>query len=93
MSKEDHAYYLHTEKAIKKGNPENRLFAVVRKQGSRLVAWKCVLYKDGSIWHPAYTEKLFPSKDDEKIFIEKGENGSEPTALFKKDSFYKEIKF
>lgn len=70
--------------------PADRIFAVVSVDGLGMCkAWKCTELPSGMISHPAYEQPLNPN--DLKLFIERGRNGSEPTAYFKPDSHYKEI--
>jgi hypothetical protein len=86
----------HTPKAVKRGCPADRVFAVVEdfKGGKGLeferdgvIAWKCNLLPDGKISHPAFKTPL--DRTDPRLFVSGvQQNGSEPTALFVPDSFY-----
>lgn len=90
MSETTMQFYMHTPKAVRNGEPEDRVFAVVGKLGQRLVAWKCQLRRDGVI-HPANFKKPIPFDKLEKLFVEQGPGGEGPTAEFKPDSFYTEV--
>lgn len=87
----------HTPKAVRKGEPANRVFAVVAvapcddgspnwQRKEWLHAWKCTINADGKLIHPAYDVCL--DDDDPRIFTTSSSNGSEPTAVFRPDSFY-----
>lgn len=90
----------HTPKAIKAGAPADRIFAVTWVEDTEglpngkklpcspvLVAWKCTLLPNGKLDHPAYKHPLDPK--NRSLYVLRGRNGSEPTAVFKPDSFYK----
>jgi hypothetical protein len=80
----------HTPKAIKKvGAPADRIFAVVEVDGKHLVAWKCTELPSGKISHPAFARPL--DRTDKRLFVKKARNGADPTAMFKPDSFYKQL--
>lgn len=85
--------FMHTPKAIKRGEPSDRIFAVVgitKDQGKAYyLAWKCTLLKDGRIEHPAFKRPLY--KTDDRLYRKTSKNGSTPTAMFRWDSFYKLI--
>lgn len=82
-------WWKHTEKAVRRGEPESRRFAVagvVEDEGRKyLLAWKVEDLGGGRVWHPAYGEVELVSVDP---FILRGQNGSEPTAMFRPDSLY-----
>lgn len=92
---EHHALYVHTAKAISRNSahfiaPGNRVFAVVKKcEDGRLFAWKCS-WVGNRLDHPAFPGETL-SLTDPRLFVDRGENGSEPTAVFRPDSFYREI--
>ncbi len=86
-------WWRHTKKAIRKGHPADRLFAVIGSttdDGAYLLAWKCTEVGPGQVSHPAFPSKLINLLDEE-AFISGGLNGSKPTAMFRPDSFYEEI--
>src|ERR1700744_5915760 len=82
--------FQHSKKAIKQGEPSDRVFAVVGivdDQGrSFYLAWKCTRLKNGKISHPAFKEPLDP--EDKRLFRKTSKNGSTPTAMFRPDSRY-----
>lgn len=85
---------VHTPKAVRRGEPADRVLAVVSivaegGEPDRLLAWKCVRRSDGTIQHPAFNEPL--RSDDPRLFVLSGENGSEPTALFSVDSHVRRL--
>lgn len=93
--------YMHSPKAVKRGHPADRVFLVTSKQrevgASELArdvvhyAWKCELRTTG-LWHPAFVKPLkLDSTDIARGRVERGRNGSEPTAVFKPDSLYKRV--
>lgn len=83
----------HTAKGVKRGEPLDRVFAVVEvatDQGrDYLLAWKCTLLPKGLIDHPAFKRPLRPN--DPRLFVAKGRNGSGPTAMFRPDSLYRQV--
>ncbi|ASD50567.1 hypothetical protein FDI24_gp033 [Acidovorax phage ACP17] len=86
--------YMHTPKAVKRGHPKTRVFLVVPElsNGKQKTAWKCELLSDGTLRHPAFDRSLRLTESDlARGVILKGANGSEPTAVFKTDSFYQEV--
>ena len=64
---------------------------------SSYLAWKCILVPGKGLIHPASGLKVHPlDKNLPKVIQELSspilaENGAEPTAVFHKDSFYKEV--
>jgi len=77
--------WCHTAKAAQQD--AEPIFAVVDvDQFGGAVAWKCELLADGKIKHPAYLKPL--SRDDERLFVAHGPDGSEPSASFEVDSDY-----
>jgi hypothetical protein len=77
----------HTAKAVRKGLPADRVFAITRVEGKYLVAWKCDELADGRLLHPAFKRPL--KRGDMRLFRDGVQaNGSEPSAMFKPDSFY-----
>lgn len=81
--------YQHTSKAVRHGNPVERVFAVCDVEVGRgkpfLIAWKCER-RNGLLLHPAYPDLLQDS--DPRLFVTEGKNGSTPTASFRLDSYY-----
>jgi hypothetical protein len=82
--------FMHTTKAVNRGEPADRLFLVVGRHGKDMLAWKCTVTPKG-IKHPAFKELLKPSELEAKGMLLKGANNSEPTALFKPDSLYRQV--
>ncbi len=90
--------FMHTAKAVKRGHPADRLFVVVSSSSYsgrakvEHLAWKVSITSAGLI-HPAYQPYKKVSLDNLTAMakLPKGRNGSEPTALFKEDSFYREV--
>jgi len=87
--------FVHTPKAIKRGEPADRVFVVVKRwedDPSYFVAWK-VTKVPGGFEHPAFPDQklLSPLELKLKGSILKGSNGSKPTAIFRPDSLYAEI--
>lgn len=91
--------WMHTPKAVRRGEPGNRVFVVTMVQpvddGSPnwrskkwLHAWKCELLADGKLKHPAFCEPMDIS--DVRIFQSQSDNHSAPTAVFRPDSLYKQ---
>ena len=90
--------WCHTPKAVRRGEPANRLFVVVCiapvndgspnwQKSTWMHAWKCTLLPNGLIQHPAYDQALSPL--DPQVFCVTSTNGSQPTAVFRPDSLYK----
>lgn len=86
--------FVHTKKAVACGCPENRVFFVVNEfvenRKTWYNAWKVTVVK-GGLDHPAFALGTQVKKILTNGFKSKSRNGSEPTAQFYKDSFYKEI--
>lgn len=90
--------YMHTTKAVKANSaitiaPEDRVFLVVGQEGKRLIAWKCTLTQDG-LDHPGFPFTALPLTEhglNQGAFDGIARNGAEPTAVFKPDSFYREV--
>ena len=83
--------YIHTPKAIKHGAPASRVYAIVETDGEYLIAWKCK-WEGSKLWHPAFPKELLEVTDP-RLFVPGEENGPpEPTAAFRLDSFYKQLK-
>lgn len=92
-------WWRHTRKAVEQGHPTDRLFAVVGVDGKHLIAWKCEDIGQGTkqVRHPAVPGESTPGYGimDTELhdpFILQGDNGSEPTAAFKPDSFYERVR-
>ena len=84
--------YVHSLKPVRAGHPADRLFVVtctqqIRRQRPWITAWKTTITPDGIV-HPAFKKPLSPSELETRGTVERGRNGSEPTALFREDSFY-----
>jgi hypothetical protein len=82
--------YRHTKKAINRGCPADRIFIQVSTQDGDPVAWKCTLV-GGRLICPWDKTSSLDFDDACKAAPLVGTNGSEPTAWFKVDSYYKEI--
>jgi hypothetical protein len=88
--------FMHTQKAINRGHPGDRLFVVHNsfQEGSDVyfTAWKCTLTAYG-VRHPALKEVVSVESIPVVALDHRGRaaNGSEPTAQFKKDSFYRAV--
>ena len=85
--------FVHTPKAVKAGEPVDRLFVVSsvkkdRKGVTWYTAWKCTILPNGQVRHPASTKLLSPSEVLRFKPVET--QHCTPTAVFKKDSFYQE---
>jgi hypothetical protein len=82
--------YRHTEKAIKHGCPADRIFIQVDTKNGDPVAWKCTIVGGRLIcpWDNTISLEFDAACQSAPLI---GENGSEPTAWFKADSYYKEI--
>jgi hypothetical protein len=89
--------YVHTPKAIRAGAPSTRVYAVVSTEVDEdgvewLIAWKCKMV-DGKLRHPAFSYYQEPLElTDPRLFVPGYKNGAEPTAAFRLDSFYKQLK-
>lgn len=88
--------FVHSPKAVKAGHPGDRLFFVVGTSDGGYDAFKCVLTPAG-FTHPNWRNEkdwvVFPyTQDGLAQASHYGNNGAEPTAWFKKDSFYNEVK-
>lgn len=84
-------WWKHTPKAIRRGEPADRLFAVVDVQTGRdrgLVAWKCRDCGNGMIVHPAYGREPVALADIDPFVRHGITTISEPSALFVPDSLY-----
>ncbi len=88
--------YMHTPKAIRAGEPADRLFVVVSTKNSDpgyFLAWKCSIDENG-LQHPRTMYKSVPltaeALEDAARMSGDG-SGSTPTAYFKPDSFYKRV--
>ena len=90
--------FVHTTKAIRKGNPADRVFVVAKNPDGSFIeddgyylAWKTEI-KNNCFWHPAFgdimTEEEVRTLD---LSSPNSNNGSGPTAWVKHDSFYKKI--
>lgn len=88
--------FVHSVKAVKAGHPGDRLFFVVGTRDGGYDAFKCILKHDGFIhpnWKNGNDWVVFPyTQDSLTQAAQNGNNGAAPTAWFKKDSFYIEIK-
>ena len=90
--------YMHTPKAVRSGCPDTRVFLVMPPEKSWgikmkgfMVAWKTTLIPAG-LEHPAFKAVLkLDAVDLARGQLWKGRNGSEPTAVFKPDSFYRKV--
>lgn len=88
--------FVHSPKAVKAGHPGDRLFFVVGTSDGGYDAFKCVLTPDG-FTHPNWRNEkdwvVFPyTQDGFAQAAQHGNSGAMPTAWFKKDSFYNEVK-
>lgn len=85
--------YIHTPKGVRRGEPADRVFVVVTIQvNGDLLAWKCTLTRTGYLSHPAFKRPLPLTHDGlRRAALLRGRNGSEPTALFRPDSLYREV--
>lgn len=89
--------YVHTEKAIKRGLPDNLLFLVsesyecVNRQ-LRCTAYKCQITNKGII-HPGKKTPMSVTalKQYHAKNLLRCKNGAEPTADFYPDSFYRQV--
>jgi hypothetical protein len=81
--------YMHTNKAISRGEPADRVFLVVKRDGKFLIAWKCTLMPNG-LKHPAFKSSL-AFEDIQNGTIEHGKNDSHPSAMFRPDSLYRKV--
>jgi hypothetical protein len=83
--------YMHTEKAIGRGHPRDRVFMVVDIVNGEVLAWKCKITPQG-IEHPAFKDNL-PVTIEGCITgcMSRGSGYCTPTALFKADSLYKKV--
>lgn len=81
--------WMHTSKAIARGEPAERLFAVVAVDGPHLITWKHSLRPDGNVYHIGRQEVM--SRDDPRLFEARSPNGATPTAMFKPDSLYRKL--
>lgn len=96
--------FRHTPKAVKRGEPDDRLFFVVDvvqdSEKDWLLAWKVteveVDGEKGWFKHPAYhlPYKLLEVETNPEPFFRKGlaPNNSAPTAMFRPDSLYQLVK-
>jgi hypothetical protein len=83
--------YIHTRKAVKRGEPADRLFLVsYAGRDGNLIAWKCIITPAGVV-HPAYKAPLKIDRLEKAGELVRGRNGSQPTAVFKPDSLYQKI--
>lgn len=91
--------YMHTDKAVAKGHPADRVFLVAPYKvdttggGSQSchLAWKTTATPEG-LSHPAFKKPLaYTAKEIVKGEKSKAKNGSTPTAWFKPDSLYKVV--
>lgn len=80
--------FMHSDKAIRNGYPDNRVFAVHCVSCGFNIAWKHWLTKDGKIAHTGYELVTTMEDDDPRLYAASSPSGSEPTAMFKLDSFY-----
>ena len=87
--------YIHSDKAVKKGHPSDRLFLVYCDEkdfngGHDIkIAWKCRI-TDLGIVHPA-ADRLLQPEELKDWCIKEGKNGSTPTAVFPLDCFYRKV--
>ncbi|AFF28029.1 gp31 [Sphingomonas phage PAU] len=89
-AKSEIRFFVHTQKAINNGCPNDRIFLTVSEESGFFVAWK-LQFKNGLL---SFGDHSFNGKYslDEAIIKGKTWNSKDyPTAHFKKDSFYKEI--
>lgn len=87
--------FIHTARAVKGGEPSDRLFLVVKRweeDPTYFVAWKVEKSRAG-FKHPAFPKKVFKhTLELQRVgTLEKGKNGSTPTAVFKHDSMVQEV--
>lgn len=91
-SKPIQKWYRHTEKAVARGEPKDRLFAAIRRNGDYVLAWKHTLMPNGTIRHGGYSGNgACMRADDPRLFSEASPEGGTPTAFFKPDSLYRHI--
>lgn len=84
-------FFVHTAKAIKRGEPADRVFLCVGTASGLQLAWKCTLSVVGRV-HPAFDRVLaYSNADMERGATPESANGSKPTAMFKIDSMYREV--
>ena len=93
-------YWKHTQKAIRRGEPATRRFAVVGYDTEEkcLIAWKVEVLDEDELtaWHPAYGNirnhgDCWLDENDEPIldlFPLTAANDAEPSAMFNPDSLY-----
>ena len=84
-------FFVHTPKAVKAGHPADRLFIAVN-EGPEFLAWKTTITGEGIV-HPMYrtAQRVTEGSLASMAKLSSKNNGSEPTALFKRDSFYHEV--
>ncbi len=83
--------YRHTDKAIRNGGPADRVFIGVSKTEGIILAWKCTEQRDGTLRCPWDLTRSFTLAEAVAQAPTRGDNGSQPTAEFTHDSFYKKV--
>ena len=84
--------YMHSEKAINaEVGSADRVFIQVGTLYGAVLAWKCAMNEDGTVYVPWAPNSRMTLTEAINAAPLKGDNGSEPTALFKFDSFYKVV--
>lgn len=83
--------FRHTDKAVRLGEPDNRVFITVYQEGKYYTAWKCTKMRDGYLSVPWTSCSI--SLEEALLYAPntRAPNGSEPTAVFKEDSLYEDI--
>jgi hypothetical protein len=89
--------FMHTAKAVGRSSavmsaPDDRVFLCVETDGRQFLAWKCRLTPRG-LEHPAFKQPLSLNEFAlwRGMIVNTAHNGSEPTAVFKPDSFYRRV--
>lgn len=87
-------FFMHTAKAANAGHPEDRVFVVVHRYASgEFVAWKMQAMREGVAFAGKSTSGIVArsSSEVEDLIRLAKSDGSEPTAVFRPDSFYREL--
>lgn len=95
-----HRFFVHTPKAIRAGEPADRLFVVTSveiddgttaaKGVKWYTAWKCIILPNGMVKHPNAQQPMSLSAL-QKYKPNLSATGAAPTACFKHDSFYRPL--
>jgi hypothetical protein len=87
-------FFMHTAKAVSAGHPDNRVFVVVhRNSRGEFVAWKMQAMREGVEFTGKSTSGIVArsSSDVEDLITRAKSDGSQPTAVFRPDSLYREL--